>query len=193
MNVNSQSGLFIFNLPVDFVPPDLELDYMKMLRKNRIPAESVVSYLNSTIKEIAFPAISVELPMQNHKYGKEITWKSSKNVYDTFTKELDITFKSVNSHLNYFLMLDMCVRHYLDVIKTYDSPLFIRILDKHKDAIFEIRFRSVNFKGLSENRLNYSDLAAEEKTFSMTFAYNYLDIDYLLTGKDIIQNGPNII
>ena len=193
MNVSSQSGLFIFNLPSDFVPPDAEEKFMKMIRKNRIPAENIVSYLNSAIKEIAFPGLSFELPMQNQKYGKEITWKSSKNVYDTFTKELDITFKSINSHLNYFIMLDMCVNHYLDVVHTYDSPLFIRILDKHKDAIFEIRFRSVNLKGLSENRLNYSDLSIEEKTFTMTFAYNYIDIDYLLTGTDIIQNSPAIL
>ena len=193
MNISSQSGLFIFNLPTDFVSPEAEEQYMKMIRKNRIPAESVVSYLNSAIKEIAFPSMSFDLPMQNHKYGKEITWKSSKNVYDTFTKELDITFKSINSHLNYFIMLDMCVNHYLDVQRTYDSPLHIRILDKHKDAIFEIRFRSVNLKGLSENRLNYADLATEEKTFTMTFAYNYMDIGFLLTDQDIISDGPNIL
>jgi hypothetical protein len=193
MNVSSQSGLFIFNLPVDFVSPAAEADYMKILRKNRIPAENVVSYLNSAIKEIAFPGLSFDLPTQNHKYGKEISWKSSKNVYDTFTKELDITFKSVNSHLNYFIMLDMCVNHYLDVQRTYDSPLFIRILDKHKDALFEIRFRSVNLKGMAENRLNYSDLAVEEKTFTLTFAYNYMDIENLLTSKDIISDGPNIL
>lgn len=192
MNVSSQSGLFIFNLPTDFIPTEIELNYMKMLKKNRIPYDDVIMYLNSTIKEITFPGLTFDLPVQTQKYGKEITWKSSKNVYDTFTRELDITFKSVNSHLNYFIILDMCVNHYLDVLKTYDSPMFIRVLDKHKDAIYEIKFRAVNLKALSEIRLNYSDLAAEEKTFTMTFAYNFLDIVYLLTNEEIITSGPNI-
>lgn len=193
MNVSSQSSLFIFNLPIDLVNAKLEVEYMKLLKKNRIPYESVVDYLNSSIKEITFPGLSFDLPMQTHKYGKEITWKSSRNVYDTFTRELDITFKSVNSHLNYFIILDMCLNEYLDVEKTYSSPMFVRILDKHKDAIFEVRFRSVNLKALSENRLNYSDSSIEEKTFTVTFAYNYLDLTSLLTGNDIVQDGPTFI
>lgn len=193
MNVSSQSGLFIFNLPTDFIPSEVEQNYMKMLRKNRIPYDDVITYLNSTIKEITFPGINFQLPMQTQKRGKEITWKSSQNVYDTFTRELDITFKSVNSHLNYFIILDMCLNHYLDTEHTYSSPMFIRILDKHKDAIYEIKFRSVNIKALAENRLNYSDLAVEEKTFTMTFAYNFLDINYLLSNVEVISNGPNIL
>lgn len=193
MNISSQSSLFIFNLPVDLVNAKLETEYMKLLKKNRIPYESVVDYLNSSIKEITFPGLNFDLPIQTQKYGKEISWKSSRNVYDTFNRELDITFKSVNSHLNYFIILDMCLNEYLDVQNTYSSPMFVRILDKHKDAIFEIRFRSVNLKSLSENRLNYSDSAIEEKTFTVTFAYNYLDLTSLLSGNDIVQDGPSFI
>lgn len=188
LHLPSQSSNFVFSLPTDFVGQNVIDLYKKRLKNYRSPYDNILDYLNSTVKDVLFPGMSIELPMQHIKRGKEITWKSSQNVYDLFTKEIDVTFQSVNSHFNYFVILDFITNGYLDTTNTYQSPLMLRILDENKDGLFDVRFRSVNFKGLSELRLNYSELKADEKTFTMTFAYNFLDLIFLEEGKDVIQD-----
>jgi len=190
MNLSSLSSQFIFNLPPDFVTPAIRAKYKKMLRKNHIPYDDVLDYLNSTITEVVFPSMSYITPEQTMYHGKQIQWKGAQNVYDTFVRELDITFDSVNSHLNYFILVDILVEEYLDTDKNYSPDLSITILDKHGDAIFDVKFRSVNIKSLSETRLNFSDQIVDQKNFTLSFIYNYLDINYKLDGNDIITDGP---
>jgi len=190
MNLSSLSSQFVFNLPPDFVTQKVKDKYKKMLRKNHIPYDDVLDYLNSTITEVVFPSMSYITPEQTMYHGKQIQWKGAQNVYDTFVRELDITFDSVNSHLNYFILVDILTEEYLDTDKNYSPDLSITILDKHGDAIYDILFRSVNIKSLSETRLNFSDQVVDQKTFSMSFIYNYIDIKYNLDGEDIITDGP---
>lgn len=189
MNLSSLSSQFIFNLPTDFISQDIKNKYKKMLRKNHIPYDDVLDYINSTITEVAFPSMSYITPEQTMYHGKQIQWKGSQNVYDTFNRELDVTFDSVNSHLNYFILVDILVSEYLDTSKTYSPDLSITILDKHGDAIFDVLFRSVNIKSLSETRLNFADQAVDQKTFTMSFIYNYIDIKYNLDDNDIITDS----
>lgn len=189
MNLSSLNSQFVFNLPPDFITKKVKDKYKKMLKKNHIPYDDVLDYLNSTITEVGFPSISYTTPEQTMHHGKQVQWKGAQNVYDTFVRELDITFDSVNSHLNYFILVDILTEEYLDVEKTYSPNLSITILDKHGDAIFDILFRSVNIKSLSEMRLNFSDQVADQKTFSLSFIYNYIDIVYKLDGDDIITDS----
>ena len=189
MNLSSLSSQFIFNLPTDFISQDIKNKYKKMLRKNHIPYDDVLDYINSTITEVAFPSMSYITPEQTMYHGKQIQWKGAQNVYDTFNRELDVTFDSVNSHLNYFILVDILVSEYLDTSKTYSPDLSITILDKHGDAIFDVLFRSVNIKSLSETRLNFADQAVDQKTFTMSFIYNYIDIKYNLDDNDIITDS----
>jgi hypothetical protein len=190
MNLSSLSSQFVFNLPPDFVSQKVKEKYKKMLRKNHIPYDDVLDYLNSTITEVVFPSMSYITPEQTMYHGKQIQWKGAQNVYDTFVRELDIVFDSVNSHLNYFILVDILVEEYLDTDNNYSPDLSVTILDKHGDAIYDVLFRSVNIKSLSETRLNFSDQVVDQKTFTMSFIYNYIDIKYNLDGEDIITDGP---
>lgn len=189
MNLSSLNSQFIFNLPPDFINQKIKEKYKKLLKKNHVPYDDVLDYLNSSILEVVFPSMSYITPEQTMYHGKTIQWKGAQNVYDTFVRELDIVFDSVNSHLNYFILVDILTNEYLNTDKTYSPDLSITILDKHGDAIYDILFRSVNIKSLSEVRLNYSDQVVDQKSFSLSFIYNYLDIKYNLDGDDIITDG----
>lgn len=190
MNLSSLNSQFIFNLPADFVSLETKERYKKVLRKNHIPYDDIIDYLNSNITEVNFPSVSYDTPEQTHYHGKQIQWKGSVNVHDTFQRELDVTFDSVNSHLNYFILLDILISEYLNTDKNYSPNLAITILDKHGDAIYRVEFKSVNIKSLSDLRLNYSDQISDQKTFSLSFIYNYIEIGYELDGDDIITDDP---
>lgn len=196
MRLSSQSSQFIFNLPSDFLKPETINTYMPILEKNWIQYENVIDYLNSTIKSVNFPGIGFDMPKQINMRGKERQFKPAKNIQDiTTTHELTTTFRSVDSDLNYWLMFDIISKHYLDVDNAWVNPFTITCVDIHRDAIYVIRFYEIILKGLSENTFNYSQQKVNAKEFTMTFHFNFYDIEFLLDKSKVLELGsiPTII
>lgn len=178
MRISSQNSQFIFLLPVDFITPRLYQKFQKFLDSNHMPYDNVLDYINSTIKEFVFPSISYENVEQRIKYGKKLTHRSSANIYDTFQQELDITFRSVDSHANYFMLMEIFQEHYQTAKRSWIPYLTLHILDKNGDLIYTVVFKNNLLKTLSELRLTYQNQDFSEKQFSVTFKFNYLDILY---------------
>ena len=196
MRLSSQGSQFIFNLPSDFLPTEIINTYKPVLEKNWVQYESVIDYINSTIKAVNFPGIGFEMPKQFNIRGKERQFKPAKNIQDiTTTHDLTVTLRSVDSDLNYWLMFDIISKHYLDVDNSFVNPFTITCLDIHRDAIYVIRFYEIIIKGLSDNTFNYSQQKVNAKEFTLTFHFNFYDIEFLLNKSKIIELGnvPTII
>ena len=196
MRLNSQSSQFIFNLPSDFLPTEIVETYMPVLEKNWIQYENVIDYINSTIKSVNFPGIAFDMPKQITMRGKERQFKPSKNIKDiTTTHDLTVTFRSVDSDLNYWLMFDIISKHYLDTENAWVNPFTITCVDIHRDAIYVIRFYEIILKGLSENTFNYSQQKVNAKDFTISFHFNFYDIEFLLNKSKVLelQTIPTII
>ena len=196
MRLSSQASQFIFNLPSDFLPPETIDSYSPILEKNWIQYEDVIAYLNSTIKSVNFPGIGFDMPKQITMRGKERQFKPAKNIQDiTTTHDLTVTFRSVDSDLNYWLMFDIISKHYLDVENSFVSPFTITCVDIHRDAIYVIRFYEIILKSLSENTFNYSLQKVTSKDFTITFHFNFYDIVFLLNKSKFLDLGdlPSII
>lgn len=185
MRISSQNNQFIFNFPVDFIEPYLYDQFQKLMDKNFIPYESVIDYINSTIKEVVFPSTTFENKEQTLRRGKKVGWKDSKSVFDTFTNELDITFRSVDSWLNYFILLQILIEFYLNNDKNQIPMFTLEIIDKDGNLIYTIIFEEILLKSISEIRLGYQQYDIAEKTFSITFRYNFIDIRWELDDDDI--------
>jgi len=196
MRLSSQASQFIFNLPSDFLPPETIDSYGPILEKNWIQYEDVIAYLNSTIKSVNFPGIGFEMPKQITMRGKERQFKPAKNIQDiTTTHDLTVTFRSVDSDLNYWLMFDIISKHYLDVDNSFVNPFTITCVDIHRDAIYVIRFYEIILKAMSENTFNYSLQKVTSKDFTITFHFNFYDIQFLLNQSKVLELGdiPAII
>ena len=196
MRLSSQGSQFIFNLPSDFIKQEVINTYTPILEKNWVQYENVIDYINSTIKSVNFPGISFDMPKQINMRGKERQFKPAKNVQDiTSTHDLTVTFRSVDSDLNYWLVFDILTKHYLDVENAFVNPFTITCVDIHRDAIYVIRFYEIILKGLSENTFNYSQQKVNAKEFTMNFHFNFYDIEFLLDKSKILELGalPSII
>ena len=176
MRLSSQNNAFIFNFPVDFIEKFLYKDFKKLMDKNFVAYDSVIDYVNSTIKEIAFPSFTLENPEQRLKYGKKYAWREAHNVMDKFSNELDVTFRSVDSHLNYFIMLQILIENYLNPKKPHLPLFLLQILNKDGDLIYTISFRDVLLKSISQISLAYQAQEVSEQTFTITFKFNWIDI-----------------
>ena len=196
MRLSSQASQFIFNLPQSFLKPEIIDTYTPILEKNWVQYENVIDYLNSTIKGVNFPGISFELVKRIEVRGKERYLKPAKNIQDIpTTHDLTVTFRSVDSDLNYWLMFDIMSKHYLDVDNAWVNPFTITCVDIHRDAIYAIRFYEIILKGLSDNTFNYSQQKVNAKEFTMTFHFNFYDIEFLLNQSKVLELGnvPAII
>ena len=196
MRLSSQNSQFIFNLPQAFLKPEVINTYTPILEKNWVQYENVIDYLNSTIKGVNFPGISFDLVKRIEVRGKERYLKPAKNVQDiTTTHDLTVTFRSVDSDLNYWLMFDIISKHYLDVDNAFLEPFTITCVDIHRDAIYVIRFYEIIVKSLSDNTFNYSQQKVNAKEFTITFHFNFYDIEFLLNQSKVLELGnvPQII
>jgi hypothetical protein len=196
MRLSSQGSQFVFNLPSDFIKQETINTYTPILEKNWVQYENVIDYLNSTIISVNFPGINFDTPMQNLVRGKERRYKPSKNIQDIVTThELTVNLRSVDADLNYWLMFDIISKHYLDVENLFLKPFTITCVDIHRDAIYVINFFEIILKGLSDNTFNYAQQKVSAKEFTLTFHYNFYDIEFLLNKSKVLEIGtlPTII
>lgn len=183
MRISSQNNQFIFNFPENFVSERLDKQFQLLMDKNFIPYTSVIDYINSCIKDIVFPSLSYQSVEQEKYHGKKIIFRESGNMMDKFQGEIDVTFRSVDSHLNYFIVMQVLNDFYLNK-ENYLDVLSIKVLDKDGDLIYTILLKDVIYKSLSELRMSYYASEFSEQTFSLTFQYVYIDILWDLDDND---------
>ena len=196
MRLSSQSSSFVFSLPSDFLPQEIINTYAPILEKNWIQYENVIDYLNSTIKTVNFPGLSITTPEQTIMHGKKISYKPATNVNDiTSVREFQVTFRSVDSDLNYWIIYDIFQKHYLDVINLYINPFIITSIDIHRDAIYVIKYFQIIAISLSEMVFDYSQQKINAKEFTLTFKFNFVEIEFLLNKSKVLElaDVPRII
>lgn len=196
MRLSSQSSQFVFNLPQDFIPQEVINSYKIILEKNWIQYENILDYLNSTIKSVDFPGISFQTPEQTLIRGKKRNYKPATNVQDILsTRELTVTFRSVDADMNYWILLDIVTKNYLNVETTHENPIMIKALDIHRDEIYKIKFFEIISTTLSNNVFDYSQQKIYAKEFALTMKFNFIDIEFSLNPSKILELGsvPKII
>lgn len=190
MNLGSINNQFHINLPIDFVPEQLEERYLNFLKSKNKLYSSVKDYLDSTCKDISYPGI--EFPTVSNEQNlsrKKIKWKTVGNVYDLFDQDMTITINDVDSKLNYLIMQDILCNHYLNTDKAYDQNILITIIDENRKALYQIQYRDVIWTGISANTFSFGEQIVESKTFDMKFTYNFIDIQWVLDKTDIISEN----
>jgi hypothetical protein len=92
-------------------------------------------------------------------------------------------------------MFDIFQKHYLDVTNLYIKPFTITAVDIHRDAIYVIKFFEIIAISLSDVIFDYSQQKVNAKEFTMTFKFNFVDIEFLLNKSKVMELGslPRII
>ena len=188
MRLSSQPSQFVFNLPSDFLPQEIINSYKSVLEKNWVQYENVIDYINSTIKSVSYPGLSLTTPEQNLYHGKVRSYKPATNINDILTsREIGVSLRSVDSDLNYWLCVDILSKHYLDVINLYINPFKLTAVDIHRDAIYEIRFLEIIMASISEMQFDYSQQKVNAKDFTINFKFNFVEVEFLLNKSKVFE------
>jgi hypothetical protein len=178
-------------LSSDLIPESIIDRYTPLLEKNWVQYENVLDYLNSTILEISFPGLGIATPAQTLMRGKQRNYKPATNINDiTTTRELVIQFKRVDSDINYWILYDIFSYNYLNVNDTFAEPFQIIALDIHRDAIYTISFKEIILTNLSEIIFAYNQQSFDMQSFTLTFNYNFFDIEFNLNKGKVLELTP---
>ena len=196
MLLSTLANQFVYNLPIDITNEAMEANYVLMRDNYHFPFPTCYDYLCSTIKTITFPSMTFETVQQTMKRGKKTQWKTVQNIHDTNNKQVDITFNSVDGNLNYILLREGLIKEQLRTDKAYSSNMSVIGIDYNRRPLYHIIYRSVLFTSISEFDFDYSLITADDKTFTVTFTYNYLDVEFLpgmvnLVTQDEISGMPD--
>lgn len=189
MNPNSQKDSFVFLFPSDFVPKDLEDKWKIHLKNFRKPFPTVLDYVNSNIKDITLPGINVPTVVQKKMYGKERNFRGSKSPYDLSTREFQVTMKNSDFNIFYFILEDILDYHYIKNGKPFIGNFTIIILDNQRREQLRIVLREMLFTGMSDIRLANQDKEVEEQQITISFIYNFKDIEYIPKWGEATSSG----
>ena len=124
MLLNPKSSSFYFVFPKGFFPAKVVDKYLPYLKKQPIPFDTVSAYMNSTIRSVGFPSMTIDSVEQVRPLGKKINYKSGTPVQELFSKDFAIQFKLVDGFINYFIML-------LE-LKLVDQVTYLKLLGQYQ-------------------------------------------------------------
>jgi hypothetical protein len=172
MLLGSQNSQFLFLLPYAFFPTEVEEKYDVYRRKNRLHYAHLADYVNSQIKSITHPGITVESSTQLRPFGKVQSYKAPKHEHNMGGNSFSIVFKDADSHVLYMIMQDVLRTQYRDVDLIYSPTASYYQLDMYGDAIYKIDYTEIYIKNISGMTFNYADQKVENKEFTVDFHYN---------------------
>ncbi len=179
MNQNSPLDSYIFNFPADFVPKEIEEKYKIFLDQYKKPFPLLLDYVNNNIKDIEMPSLSAPTVEQSKIYGKNRKFRGSKSPYDVYNRQLIVTYRNTDFHFSYFLMQELFHYHFAKNRKPFIGKFTVTILDSQRRELFNVYFDELIFTDLSSLRLGNQEKTHEESVVSLTFAFNYIDIEFI--------------
>lgn len=192
MLLNSQNSQFVFQFPQTFVPEKMNARYVQLLEKNWIPYENVVDYLNSTIKGIDFGGITITTSERVEFKSKKRNYRPSVNFYDVIsTNDISIEIRRADADINYWMLHNIIKNYYANPMQQYAQPFYMSVLDVNRDEIYRIVFREILLTELSPISLNFSQQTVEQKTFTLTFSFNWYDVEFMLDPNNVLVTDEN--
>jgi len=172
MLLNSKFSNFSILFPRKFFYEEIEEKYDVFFKRSPIVYQNITDYVNYTIQAISWPDIAAETVEQTFKD----VIKTSKSGWDAkrfMTRSFDITFRTTEGFLNYWIMYDQFFKYweYGGNDRMFLPNLNLRIHDHMGYLVMTMIFRNVVFSGISAMELSYSSNMPEPKTFTCTFAH----------------------
>jgi len=152
---------------------------------------NITDYVNHTIQSVTFPAAASDeveqwVGRKTVVGGKNVTknpqyWRQSLDLDRVVPKEFTINLKAADGYLNYWVLFET-YRYYLTIpnVEDYHPDMSLSYLDREGYQILTVDFKQPLMKGISDVEMNYSSTAMDFRTFSVTFKYNWFDINVKL-------------
>jgi hypothetical protein len=177
MIINSRSSNFLFTFPKGFFSESIVCKYKPYVFRNFLPYDTLENFMAAQIQSVTFPTISMEPVQQTRLLGKKQEYKNSVPIADLFTRDLQITFKTLDGYINYWIFLENALEYLsFENKQLYFDDLQMRFLDQEGHVVITTQYKGTYFKGMTEVTCSYSDNNPDFKTFTASFGFFKMDI-----------------
>lgn len=181
MFLSARNNQFKFDLPRNFVPPDLVKKYKPFL--NKIPGSLItepIDAINYGIQSINLPGPAFDPVSQIDYPGFTRKFRSAAPTQELFDKTMTITMQSFDGFLNYWMMLEIFQYYYgLGGNQNQFLPegTGLQIYDGEGNIFVTIKLKEMIMSGMSALDLNFSSNTIEFETFDVNFSYNIFEVE----------------
>ena len=176
MILNSLNNQFIIRFPNNFFYPEVEKKWTPVVRRLKLPYETLEDFVNACIQSVSFPSIELDLPDQQQSQFN-IKYRPGKELEPLLDRNLTVTFKLSEGFISYWILFEQ-IEMFLNYRETqpFWPPMYLSFLDHHGFELMEFSFNKIVPRSLSQFEISYSTTAAEFRTFTMNLIYNRFNI-----------------
>lgn len=179
MLLNSKYSNFLIKLPNDFVTDKIKENYTKFVQKLPYPFEDVLSFLNWSIQSMSWPELQTQTTEQGTR-NDVTTYTGAWEPFQYTNREFDITFKTTESFLNYFICHEILIDYWGEDDKSkhkvFMPDIQLHLLDNNGFILVTYLFKDVVLAGISGLELSSSMNVPEFKTFNLNFKFRRFEI-----------------
>lgn len=203
LSLSPRYDLVRFYLPKTFIPQEVEEKYNKYIQSDAYTIKTSIDYLNESIQGITMPGLN-GLTITQEQHGsnnitrtdkiskrintepkREINYLSSGNPLEKIDKEFKVTFRMNQGLLNYFMLYETAFYYACKEFRGKpENVMYIEILSEEGVVIAKVKFIDVYMEGIDGVDFNYSKVEREANTFDVTFKFNNIDFEYLITSEN---------
>ena len=180
--LNNKPQMFVIQFPSNFWYQEVIDTWKPMVKRMKLPYESLDDFMNQQIQAVTFPSTNIELATQQ-RGQYEIAYATGKELEPEIGKTLNITFKLTESYLSYWIFwhqIDLFL-HYVDNFKykkpCWMEPVKLAFLSDAGFQLLEFTFWEITPTNTSELKLSYAATVASYNTFDIKLRYNRFDIN----------------
>lgn len=175
--------MFSVYFPTNFFYSNVVEKWETIVKRMKLPYESVCDFMNNQIQSVTFPALNLDNATQQ-RWNYEVAYAQGKELEPVITKTLTMTFKLTESYASYFIMWDQLdtYLHYhsrkeLPEVNPWLEPITLSFLTDSGHKLTSFIFREITPKSLSDLNLSYAAQIASYNNFNFTMMYNRFDIE----------------
>lgn len=191
---------FRLNFPKEFIAPEIEEKYTKLLQSKHSFITTPIDFINETIQSVEVlgftdaiveqqqtgrgtHASSAERIMQNKflHTSSGVNYRSETNPINLIDKTLNVTFRHTLGFVNYFLLFENFFYQYQRDTK-YEQlipNLFIDIMDNIGNIYSRIEIIHPVISGMDMLSLDFTQPLAQSQNFKIEFKYSNLDFQFI--------------
>lgn len=176
MILNSLQNQFVVQFPKNFFYTDIHKKWGPIVRRMRLPYQSLEDFMNASVQAITFPDISIPTAVQQQTQF-QIKYRGGKELEPVLNKEITVTFKLTEGFISYWILFEQ-VEKYLEYRETpaFWPAMYVSFLDHHGFELVAFTFEKIVPLSLSQFTVSYATTAAQFSSFTLGLRFNRFKI-----------------
>jgi len=180
MVLNNLPQMFAIWFPNGFFYKEVVNKWGPVVKRMKLPYETVEDFMNAQIQSVDFPGISMELTTQQ-QLQMEVTYPTGKELEPLIDKTLNIKFKLTESYLPYWILFDQ-IHAYLKYSSTNHKPCFmdpisLTFTNNVGFGLLTFQFKDIVPQSLGSLPLSYAAQAASFNTVDWVLKYTHYTVE----------------